>query len=781
EVHFYFEIERSELAGADAVNSIVGDGVVIGGGGKDTLAGTSARVVIGDEGQIRYSETIVDVPIIGPIYEDPPNPNMNPELAIDRDPSTFLRMWHKFYNNGQIATASLRLSSPTTEPVTGLKLTKRNDSDYSQEDPKTVSFYGSNDLSMPAANGNWYEIRQGLPTNLGDQAGASSSIPIVNNVAYRFYKIVFDEIKNDSRGVVTIAEVSLQTSGTQLEGVESLPSAAGDEDTLTIPSAGTLMIGGEGKDHITSAASNSQVVVLGDLGRVGFDAQGKLGEMEIQAFNSPDGYRVDAGLTNATFKFIGDLRLWLGRPVGGVPTMTSITMSDKVTIDSVNLKLLFEQGFNHETDRVLNQSLSLFNGASGRFNSATGLFRNGGYTYELVELDDANNPGSKTITLKTVLIPGSSDGAVRLYVDSIEGQDHLGTSFSNYFSNQLQSPLVLGPTSIDIRGVAEFTGNFEFRESVDASGATQTSTWAFVSVDTDGLLRTGDNKGITIGFRRALGPTKASVELFSTGHRRVYGSGSFTLAADTKVQDVSGTVEIRQATSNLALPASTVQGVTINVEVPAFLVDEATISGDVGMLIGGVMRLQGLAYFYERVGGGLDVVLDGASPNSKLVMSANDFRVGVVRANAAMIITPQAGIAIQSNITSTSKLWLEAKAFGIDLFDPSEVQGQTNVIYNDTGVAQDLTIARGRVGTLSLKVGVEPPDGFPGAPLIKVDVDDLRATMFGFVSLSGDFVVKRRGSGDLLMSSSSASLILNTGTDLFGFGIVNAAFGLLVE
>jgi hypothetical protein len=107
------------------------------------------------------------------------------------------------------------------------------------------------------------------------------------------------------------------------------------------------------------------------------------------------------------------------------------------------------------------------------------------------------------------------------------------------------------------------------------------------------------------------------------------------------------------------------------------------------------------------------------------------------------------------------------------------------VSYNDTGVAQDLTVNRRVAAQISkplvVRVGVEGTDGFLGKPLALVDLRNLKATMLNFVRIEGDYVVKRRTNGDFLMSSPSATLKLMTGSDLWGAGIVGAQFGILVE
>jgi hypothetical protein len=233
-----------------------------------------------------------------------------------------------------------------------------------------------------------------------------------------------------------------------------------------------------------------------------------------------------------------------------------------------------------------------------------------------------------------------------------------------------------------------------------------------------------------------------------------------------------------------------VQGVANSILVPSFQAGESQIGGNLGMEIGGLVKMQGRTYIYTRAGGGLEVEVDGSAAGgaSRLTMSVHGFSAGVSGADVGMVVTAQGGIALQSNMLENQrgKTVLEFPTLmGIRLIDPSSVKSLTTVYYNDTGRAQDLTINR-RVALqtskpLVVKVAVQPPDGFPGAPLAGVDMRSLEARMLNFVRLEGDFVVKRRSNGDFLMSSSSASLKLITGTDAWGAGIIGSQFGILVE
>jgi hypothetical protein len=95
-------------------------------------------------------------------------------------------------------------------------------------------------------------------------------------------------------------------------------------------------------------------------------------------------------------------------------------------------------------------------------------------------------------------------------------------------------------------------------------------------------------------------------------------------------------------------------------------------------------------------------------------MSVSGFSAGVAGADIAMLVTPEGGIALQSNMVENNRgrTILEFPTLqGTRLLDSETVLGQTTVYYNDTGVAQDFTLSQ-RVAAkvakpLVVKVGVQ--------------------------------------------------------------------------
>ena len=119
-----------------------------------------------------------------------------------------------------------------------------------------------------------------------------------------------------------------------------------------------------------------------------------------------------------------------------------------------------------------------------------------------------------------------------------------------------------------------------------------------------------------------------------------------------------------------------------------FQVGENQLGGNLGMEIGGLIKLQGRTYFYQRAGGGLEVEIDGSASGgaSRVTMSVHGFSAGVMGADVAMLVTPQGGIALQTNMVENGRgsTVLEFPALlGIRLLDSKSVTGQTTVYYND--------------------------------------------------------------------------------------------------
>jgi hypothetical protein len=83
--------------------------------------------------------------------------------------------------------SGLILKSPSsTDPMTALTLTTRNNDDIWEWDPKTFSIYGSEAEQGPDWDGDWEEIVTAA-TNLADGRRVSSTVTFNNAVAYRHY------------------------------------------------------------------------------------------------------------------------------------------------------------------------------------------------------------------------------------------------------------------------------------------------------------------------------------------------------------------------------------------------------------------------------------------------------------------------------------------------------------------------------------------------------------------------------------------------------------------
>jgi hypothetical protein len=711
--------------------------------------------------------------------------NEGVQYATDGDTSTK-------YLNKDGPGSGLILTPSSSDAANILTLTTRTNDDIWQWDPSQVKIWGSDWESTPTPSDYAWTLITDQPTQLDDGRGSTNTLHFDNDVAYKHYFIQFTQTKGTfvqdgyPRAYVHISEVLLGVNTHSVASVTSFASSSGDADVLNVQGAKAVIIGGEGEDVIDTPQAETKAIILGDLGQAHFDASGQLTQLEIAAFNSADHYRVDAGMASSTLELMGDVRIWSGIGADGVPVHTEVEFSDHVVLNNNKLVLLFADDFDHESQRIEGEVVQLFSNIGGKFAEATGLFRNGRLTYDLVDAEDPNNTGSHVIELHTVRIPGSGDQAVALFIDSLDAQDEVGMSFTEYF--EPRDPFDVGHTRIEIDGLAYLDGQFELREAADVSGIIGRYTWAFVSRDVEGGYVTGDSNRIFVGFNRSSAGTQASVELYQDGNRRVYASGEIALEGISSIQSASGVLEIRQATSGLGSAASTVIGKTISIQLPEFLVGENQLGGDIRMSVGGLLNMSGQTFFYPRPGGGLLAELEGGDAASFITMDLPGFRSGVSGADVAMLVTAQGHVALQSNMLQNlrGQTLLDIRLGESRIIEEGSVSGDTTVYYNDTGERQTFSL-RGRVSErndldpLSVDVGIQPPDGFPDAPLALVDMRNLSATIFGFVSVSGDYVVKRRGDGDFLMSSAKASLKLVVGTEQFGFGVTDAEFAVLAK
>lgn len=246
-----------------------------------------------------------------------------------------------------------------------------------------------------------------------------------------------------------------------------------------------------------------------------------------------------------------DTRIWIGRNLDGSLLRTQVSFAGQVSLTGSQLALIFQEGFNHEVDRKEGEEVTIFSGVIGKFNAASGLFRNGDLTYDLYEAVDLSNSSSNVLRLRTQRIPGASDQKIRLYIDRPSDQDEVGMGFSDYFFRQ---PVGVGRVLVKVDDLAYLEGDFEFRETVDASGDRRKDTWSLVSIDVEGGIVTGEGDKVFVGFRRGSGVTVTSSPVsstssqpaanaidgdFSTSYLNTQGAGSGLILTLPKVSTVT--------------------------------------------------------------------------------------------------------------------------------------------------------------------------------------------------------------------------------------------------
>jgi hypothetical protein len=419
----------------------------------------------------------------------------------------------QFANDGRTDTKYLNLSgagsglilkASIVDPMRALTLTTRTSDDIWEWDPKAVAIFGSESAENPDWNAQWTFIAASA-TNLADGRGVSSTITFANSTAYPYYKVVFTDVKGTSGGkqYVHVSEVSMQARSYILDQVKATASVAGASDVLRVSDGMPVIVGGEGSDEIAAPQSTTKAIILGDLGQGGFNKDGILTALQIVAYDSADAYRIDGGVATATLKLAEDTTLWIGRDSSGKLLQTRVDGVAAVDISGTRLSIVFQGGFNHDTDRKESEDAVLFNAVFGKFVSVSGLFRNGDLTYDLVEETNVDLPESNVLRLKTIRIPGAGDHKIHIYVDSTSGQDEVGMGFTSYF---FREPKSVGRVLVKIDGLAYLDGIFDFRESTNAADPSKDS-WVFVSTDVEGGLRAGDNHKVFIGFRRGSGVT----------------------------------------------------------------------------------------------------------------------------------------------------------------------------------------------------------------------------------------------------------------------------------
>ncbi|MBF0462099.1 MAG: hypothetical protein HQL87_11950, partial [Magnetococcales bacterium] len=121
--------------------------------------------------------------------------------------------------DGNTATKYLNMDGPgsgliltlsAAEVVTRLDMTTRTNDDNYQWDPKTYALYGSND-DLAWQSTAWVAVASGA-TGLGNGRGVSNTVTFSNDTAYKYYKLVFPEVKGatkDGKSYVALSEVAL--------------------------------------------------------------------------------------------------------------------------------------------------------------------------------------------------------------------------------------------------------------------------------------------------------------------------------------------------------------------------------------------------------------------------------------------------------------------------------------------------------------------------------------------------------------------------------------------
>ncbi|MFN0077230.1 MAG: DUF4347 domain-containing protein, partial [Prosthecobacter sp.] len=205
----------------------------------------------------------------------------------------------------------------------------------------------------------------------------------------------------------------------------------------------------------------------------------------------------------------------------------------------------------------------------------------------------------------------------------------------------------------------------------------------------------------------------------------------------------------------------TVGGTTINAGINVANGTTSVVVGNLNAQIGGFVTLSGDMGFKKSASGRLIAAGNNISAtlNAGAVVQA-----GVTGATAGLIVTPDQKIAFQTTGGSASLNF----GSGFAMATATSV----NVSYNNTGADVNTTIT-GLGGAISAPVNVV--DG-----VTSVVVIGLNAQVANFVTLSGDFGIKKNTGGDLEIAANNAGATLNAGS-VVRAGVTGATIGLLVK
>ena len=152
------------------------------------------------------------------------------------------------------ANAGLKFTLAQAAAAKALTLTTA--STDARSDPTSFTVYGSNsDLDWNAAG--WTLVAENRATNLPATRSATVDATFSNDVAYRYYKVVFNGIRDAAAGRLQIAEARLSVP-------QPAASTAANNAIDTVASTSFMTIGGSGggmKLALATAAKANQLVL----------------------------------------------------------------------------------------------------------------------------------------------------------------------------------------------------------------------------------------------------------------------------------------------------------------------------------------------------------------------------------------------------------------------------------------------------------------------------------------------------------------------------------------
>eukprot|EP01034_Spumella_vulgaris_P023607 gene23607-29843_t len=193
-----------------------------------TLSATSGQMVLSDAAlaAIAQNSDLGRVSVIAVAASSPKSPaNEKVSGSIDNNTST------KYLNfDGPGSGLIMTLSTP--EAVQQMKLTSRTNDLIWQWDPKTYELYGAND-ELAWGSADWAQVAKG-DVNLPDARGSVSTLNFDNATAYKYYKVVFPEVKGSKFGkqYVHISEVALYAPSLAVKQDEGVLTLSGDQKAI---------------------------------------------------------------------------------------------------------------------------------------------------------------------------------------------------------------------------------------------------------------------------------------------------------------------------------------------------------------------------------------------------------------------------------------------------------------------------------------------------------------------------------------------------------------------